>query len=356
MAAVLDAVGSERTAIVALQDNGPMAMMFASMHPDRVRSLVLVGTAARLLVAEDYPIGFPHESIEAMVEFLEARWGSPEFLRLSNPDVAEDPDIVRWWATMALSAMTPRTAGAQYRHILTNDVRKALPLIRVPTLVVHPTANPIVPVEHARYMAQHIEGAQLVEVPGTDLGINMVHSDPFFDAVIEFLTGERPAIEVDRVLTTVLFTDIVGSTERLATVGDQAWRRLLDSHDRLVREELHRFRGREIKTTGDGFFASFDGPARAIRCAVAIGEANATLGIDRRAGLHTGECEVRGDDLSGLAVHIAARVGALAGPGELLVSSTVKDLVVGSGIEFEDRGEHELKGVPGPWKLFAVKG
>jgi class 3 adenylate cyclase len=249
---------------------------------------------------------------------------------------------------------TPRTAAAQYNYMLRNmDVRQALPLIQAPTLVLHVRENPLLPIDHGRYLAEHIAGATLVELPGADSGITPANFS-LVDDIAEFLTGERPMVEVDRILTTVVFTDIVGSTTMAASLGDKRWRALLDAHDRTVREQLRRFRGREINTTGDGFLASFDGPARAIRCAQAITQATATHGIELRVGLHTGECEVRGNDLGGLAVHIAARVGALAGRGEIVVSGTVKDLVVGSGIEFSERGEHELRGVPGSWKLFAV--
>jgi class 3 adenylate cyclase len=229
-----------------------------------------------------------------------------------------------------------------------------LPLVQVPTLVLHVKAQPASPVAWGRYLAEHIDGATLVELPGGDLSFTPANH-VVVDEVAEFLTGERPVIDVERILATVLFTDIVGSTERVATLGDRRWRSLLDAHDRAVREQLRRFRGREINTTGDGFVASFDGTARAIRCAQAIIEVAGNLGVELRAGLHTGECEVRGDDLGGLAVHIAARVSSLAAAGEVLVSGTVNDLVVGSGIEFSERGENALKGVPGSWKLFAVE-
>jgi class 3 adenylate cyclase len=225
-----------------------------------------------------------------------------------------------------------------------------LPLIQVPTLVLHTKDNLFWPIEHVRYVADHIAGAKFVELPGDESFV--AYSAPAVEEIIEFLTGERPVVEVDRILTTLLFTDIVGSTERAAMLGDQAWRSLLDAHDRTVRDHLRRFRGREINTTGDGFLASFDGPARAIRCALAISESIRALSIELHLGLHTGECEVRGDDLGGLAVHIAARIGAWAAPGEVLVSGTVRELVAGSRIDFVDRGEHELKGVPGSWKLY----
>src|SRR3984957_13042869 len=249
---------------------------------------------------------------------------------------------------------TPRTAAAQYNYILRSlDVRDALSLIQAPTLVLQVAQSPFLSLAQGRYLADHIEGASFIELPGGNIAMD---DNLVLDEVSEFLTGERPIVEVDRILTTVLFTDIVGSTATASVLGDQRWRSVLDAHDRAVREQLRRFRGREINTTGDGFVASFDGPARAIRCTQAITEAIRKLGAQVRVGLHTGECEVRGEDLGGLAVHIAARVGALATPGEVFVSGTVKDLVVGSGIEFGDRGEHALKGVPGSWKLFAVEG
>ena len=226
-------------------------------------------------------------------------------------------------------------------------------MIQAPTLILHVKENALAPIESGRYLAEHISGATFIELPGGDLSITESNI-MMLDHVAEFLTGQRPVIEVDRILTTVLFTDIVGSTEKAALLGDQRWASLLDSHDRAVRDTFVHFRGQEINTTGDGFVASFDGPARAIRCAKAIGEATRPLDIDLRMGLHTGECEVRGKDLSGLAVHIAARIGALAAPGEVFVSGMVKDLVIGSGIDFSERGEYELKGVPGLWPLFAV--
>jgi class 3 adenylate cyclase len=352
MAAVLDAAGSARTAILATIDTGPIAILYTAMHPERVSALVLLNTAARFIEAEDYPIGASPETVDALVEMIAAGWGTPEFLALANPSA--DSEFLRLTAQVLRASATPRTAASQYHNALRNDVRQALPLIQVPTLVLHVKEQPFTPVELGHYLAEHIDGATFVELAGGDLSFTPANQ-VVADEVAEFLTGERPIVEVERILTTVVFTDIVGSTERAASLGDQRWRALLDSHDRTVRDQLRRFRGREINTTGDGFFASFDGPARAIRCGQAIAEATARLGVELRMGLHTGECDVRGDDLGGLAVHIAARVGAVAGPGEVLVSGTVKDLVVGSGIEFDERGERQLKGVPGTWRLFAVK-
>jgi class 3 adenylate cyclase/pimeloyl-ACP methyl ester carboxylesterase len=354
MGAVLDAAGSERAAIVAIRDNGPMAIMFTAMHPERVRALVLVGTAARIVAGPGYPIGPPPEAIEAMLEFVEKSWATQDLLRTAFPDRADDPEFLRWWISMNHASITPRAAGVLFRHTAATDVREALPLISVPTLVIHPSDNMIVPLEHAQYLAEHIPGARLIELPGAALGINPFDLEPFFDPVTEFLTGERPVIEADRVLSTILFTDIVGSTERAVSEGDRRWSAMLEDHHRIVRGELSRFRGREVDIAGDGLLATFDGPARAIRCACAIRDGVHALGLQVRAGLHTGEVELAGDDIRGIAVHVGARVGAIASPNEVLVSHTVKDLVAGSGIEFDERGEHELKGVPGTWKLFAV--
>jgi class 3 adenylate cyclase len=353
--AVLDAAGSKRTAILASLDAGPIAILFTAMHPEVVSALVLHNTSGRYMEADDYPIGVSPESIDALIGLVASGWGTPDFFRLVNPSLADDPESLRALSKAARSSVTPRSAAAQYDYILRNqDVRSVLPLIQAPTLVLNVNDSPFVPLALARYLADHIDGATFTEIPGGNL---LVDADNVVaDEVAEFLTGHRPVFKVERILATVLFTDIVGSTARAASLGDQRWRSLLDTHDKTVREQLKGFRGTEINTTGDGFVASFDGPGRAIGCALAITEATGKLGVELRVGLHTGECEVRGDDLGGLAVHIAARVGALAAPGEVLVSGTVKDLVVGSGIEFGDRGEHELKGVPGTWKLYSVVG
>ena len=351
--AVLDAAGSTQTAILASIDAGPIAVLFAAMHPERVSALILLNTAARLLEAEDYPEGFTHDEVEAFVGLLATQWGTEDFTRLLVPSRVDDEETIRLFAKLGRASSTPRAAAAQYDYILNNlDVRWALPQIQAPTLVLHVDDSPLIPQAHGRYLAEHIEGATFHALPGGDAGASADYD--LADEVEEFLTGKRHVVEVDRILTTVLFTDIVGSTERAVALGDQRWRTLLDAHDHAVREQLRRFRGKEIKTTGDGFMASFDGPARAIRCAGAISVAVEHLGIQVRLGMHTGECEVRGDDLGGLAVHIAARIGGLAAAQEILVSGMVKDLVAGSGIEFDDRGDHELKGVPGSWRLFAV--
>jgi class 3 adenylate cyclase len=353
--AVLDAAGSERAAILASLDAGPIAIMFAALHPERVSSLILMTTSARYSFAEGYPIGAAPRDVDAMVAYLREAWGTLEMARMTNPSLPPDGDLVKQLARVIRCSATPRTAAAQFDVILRSDARQALPLIQAPTLVLHARGALLVPFAHGRFLADEIEGARFVELSRADVGLTPAMY-PMLDEVAEFITGERPAVEVERILTTILFTDIVGSTERAAALGDQRWRMALDAHDQAVRDQLRLFRGREVNTTGDGFVVSFDGPARALRCARALIEATAGSGLELRIGLHTGECEVRGEDLGGLSVHIAARVAALAGPGEILVSGTVKDLVIGSGIQFDDRGERELKGVPGTWKLFAASG
>lgn len=354
--AVLDAVGSTEAVLAAELDAGPFAILFAAMHPERVKALILSNTAARYLRADDYPIGVAPENVDALIDLVSTSWGTPEFAVLGNPTLSTDDERSRIVARVMRASATPRAAAAQYDYLLrTLDVRQALALVQAPTLVLHTRDNFVVPIELGRYLADHIRGATFLELPGTD--VSQANSEFHgIEEVAEFLTGQRLPVEIDRILTTMLFTDICDSTQRAAALGATRWRSLLDEHDRVVRDQIHRFWGREVKTTGDGFLVSFDGPARAIRCARAIAEATESIGIDVRAGLHTGECDVRGEDLGGLAVHIAARVGAKAGPREVLVSGTVKDLVVGSDIRFEERGEHQLKGVPGSWKLFAVIG
>jgi class 3 adenylate cyclase len=351
---VLDAVGSDHAAIYAEADAGPIAILFAATNPDRVSALVLGNTSARLVVDDDYSIGLPVAETQSFVDLLGTQWGTPALVEIIAPDLANDRELVELLARFWRSALTPRAAAAMWRTLLDVDVRAALPLVQAPTLIFHTTEG-VVPISHGEYLCKHIPGAKLVERPGRYSGFVGAHGQFTAEKVAEFLTGTRAPASYDRVLTTILFTDIVASTARLAEVGDERWRQLLEQHDRLLREQLRLHHGREVNTTGDGFVASFDGPARAIRCAQAMVEAVSHLSIEVRAGLHSGECEVRGDDLAGLAVHIAARVGALAGPEEVLVSGTVKDLVAGSGIEFDERGECELKGVPGSWKLFAVR-
>jgi class 3 adenylate cyclase len=353
--AVLDATGSEVTDILALNEVGPIAMLVAAMHPERVGSLVLVNTAARYLVGPDYPVGVAPDVIDGICEVIESSWGTVEFAALTDPGKANDPEFAKTLARMRRAASTPHTASAQFRYLLESlDVRPFLPLVKAPTLVLQATESAFVRLEQAKHLVDHLPTATLVEMPGGDMTVPWAPNG--LPEITEFLTGEPPEIEVDRVLTTVLFTDIVGSTQRAAQDGDHRWKQILEAHHQAVRAELRRHRGIEIDTAGDGFFATFDGPARAIRCACAIRDSVRAAGVEIRAGLHTGEVEVFGDRYSGLGVHIGARVGAQAGAGEVLVSRTVVDLVVGSGISFTERGEEELKGVPGRWKLFSVDG
>lgn len=353
--AVLDAAGSEHAAVFAQLDGGPMATLFAATHPERTLALVLYGTWARTLWAEDTPWANTREARDAFVHDTVEQWGTGSRLAALAPGLADDPESIEWYAKLERLSAPPKVVLDMLLLAGDYDVRDVLPSIQVPTLVMHRGEDALIDPRHAKYLAEHIPGAKLVELPGDDSLIVAGDSTAAMDEIYEFFTGTRPVREPDRILATVMFTDIVDSTRRAAELGDASWRQVLERHDELVRRQLERWQGREVKTTGDGFLATFDGPARAIRCGRAIAETVEPLGIRVRAGLHTGECEVRGDDVAGMAVHIGARVGSLAGPGEVLVSSTVKDLVVGSGIDFEDRGEHELKGVPGAWKVFAAQ-
>jgi class 3 adenylate cyclase len=352
--AVLDTVGSERAAMIANIGGGIMAIPYAAAHPDRVSSLILVDCFARFTEAPDFPIGAPLTALGPALEVAEEETGRGVMIDLFAPSVADDERLRRAWARYERSAMTPGSTKALVRLIYESDVRDELPAIRVPTLVIHRRDAIGFRVEHGRYLAGQIPGARYVELPGPDNLIWAGDLDAMVAEIQAFVTGVRPAPEPRRVLATVLFTDIVGSTERAAELGDARWHALLADHHRIVRQRLERFGGSEVKVAGDGFLATFDGPARAVRCAIAIRDGVREVGLEIRAGLHVGEIEVLQDDIAGLAVHLGARVSALAGPGEVLVSSTVKELVVGSGLEFEDRGSHVLKGVPGDWRLFAA--
>jgi class 3 adenylate cyclase len=345
--AVLDDLGSREAVLVAFDGAFAPAALFAATHPSRTAALVVLDGYAD---AGGTPL-VQDETRAAAVRM----WGSGNITHLVNPDMPWNEEIRATWARMERLAASPGTL-ALVRPLATEvDVRAVLPTVRVPTLLVQHSDGVIIPPAKGRYIAEHIPGAKYVELPGR----NWYHIvEPgwraSFREIAEFLTGQQPDVADDRVLATVLFTDIVDSTRRAAEMGDRDWHALLDAHDAVVRSQLARFRGREVSTSGDGFLAMFDGPQRAIRCAMAIRDAVQALGIEIRAGLHTGECEVRGDDIGGIAVHIGARVSALAGPNDVLVSSTLRDLVIGSGLEFEERGAHELKGVPGGWHLFAV--
>jgi class 3 adenylate cyclase/pimeloyl-ACP methyl ester carboxylesterase len=349
--AVLDAVGSERAVVLAETDGGPTGLLFTAMQPERVCGLILANTTARRLRADDYPMGISVEAADDLLGRFRQTWGTADITPLAWPSRANDPEFRRWVAKETRAIATPKNAAAQTRYIIENlDAREALSLIQVPTLVLSTKDNRAYTIEEGRYLADHIDGARFVELSGGDLFV--ASSPTAVEEIVEFMTGERPPVEVDRILTTVLFTDIVGSTERAASLGDERWSELLSAHHKVIRSELHHFRGQEIDTAGDGFLATFDGPARAVRCAGAIRDQVVALGLEIRAGLHTGEVELSDEGPRGLAVHIGARVGATAGPGEVLVSSTVKDLVAGSKIDFVDWGEHELKGVPGSWRLY----
>jgi pimeloyl-ACP methyl ester carboxylesterase len=353
--AVMDAVGSERAALFGISEGGPMSLLFAATYPARTTALAIYGSYARRLWAPDHPFGRTQAEWHEVVQRLEREWGGPVAVDVWAPSMVDDERFREGWAAYLRVAASPGAAAAVMRMNGEIDVRHVLPVVRVPTLILHRTGDRVTSIDQARVMAQHIAGAKLVELPGIDHVPTVGDADAIVDEIEEFLTGVRHGPESDRVLATVLFTDIVGATEKAASLGDRRWRDLLQGHHGLVRRELGRFRGREIDTAGDGFLATFDGPARAIRCACAVSDGVRALGIEVRAGLHTGEVEMLGDKVSGLAVHIGARVAGTAGPGEVLVSSTVKDLVAGSGLHFQDRGLRTLKGVPGEWHLFAVE-
>jgi pimeloyl-ACP methyl ester carboxylesterase/class 3 adenylate cyclase len=353
--AVMDAAGSERAALCGLSEGGPMCLLFAATYPARTAALVLYGSYARMLRAPDYPIGIPAGAIEVFLERIENNWGTGTLsAEHFAPSLAQDPAFRESWARFERLAVSPGGMKALVRMLHETDARATLPLIRVPTLILHRQGDRVSRTDASRYIAERVRGAKYVELPGSDHFPWVGDTGGVVDEIAEFLTGVRHQPEPDRVLATVLFTDIVGATERAASLGDRRWRELLDQHHAVVRQQLTRFRGREIDTAGDGFLAAFDGPARGVRCASAVVDAVRRLGLEIRAGLHTGECEVMGDKLGGIAVHTGARVASLAHPGEVLVSSTVKDLVAGSGIAFQERGVEALKGVPGEWRLYAV--
>jgi class 3 adenylate cyclase len=352
--AVMDAAGSERAAIAGTLEGGPMAALFAATYPDRVSALVLYATFSRATWAPDYDWAWSPEERQREMDMLVERWGEGLVAASVAPSLTADPEFMEWAGRLERLAASPATIKRIFDLIGEFDVRDVLPSIRVPTLVMHRREDSFIKIEHSRYLAERIAGAKFVELEGGDNMFSIGDSEALLGEIEEFLTGERHRVEPDRMLATVLFTDICNSTEHAARMGDRGWRYMLERHDALFRRSLERHRGREIKRTGDGFLATFDGPARAIRCASDHSESVASIGLEVRAGLHTGELEVMDGDLGGLAVHIAARVMDRAAPCEVLVSSTVKDLVVGSGIPFQERGEHALRGVPGEWRLFSV--
>jgi pimeloyl-ACP methyl ester carboxylesterase len=355
---VLDEVGAERATVVGLLDGGYLCMLFAATFPERTRALVLYGTSASGKWSPDYPWQWRPERWESYFDEMAGGWGKQQYavdgLEWYAPSAHQDAGTRRWWGRYQRLAASPASAIALERLYSQTDVRHILPSIRVPTLVLHRRGDPVEPVEGARYIARRITGAKYVELEGVDAAPWAGDWNAIIDEIEEFLTGIRRAPEPDRVLSTVMFTDIVGSTEQLARIGDGPWKDLLARHDELAKAEIQQARGTYVDSAGDGVFATFDGPARAVRCATAIGEAIRPLGIEIRAGCHTGEVERAGDAVRGIAVHIGARVAAMAGPSEVLVTSTVKDLVAGSGLVFEDLGEQELKGVPDRWRLYRV--
>jgi class 3 adenylate cyclase len=356
LGAVMDSAGAARAAVFGISEGGPMSALFAATYPDRVSSLVLYGTFARMVRTADFPEGVREERFDEWADLVRREWGGAVGVDLWAPSEEGNPEFERWWGRLLRQGTSPSGAIELmnlYREI---DIRAALSAISAPTLVLHRRDDRLLPARQGRYLAEHIPGARYVELDGADHLPTVGDQGALLDEVEEFLVGSRGAHGVDRALATILFTDIVGSTETAARLGDRRWRDLLERHDATVRRELALHRGREVKTTGDGFLATFDGPARAIRCANAIQGELSRSGVEIRSGIHSGEVETIGADVGGMAVNIGARVGALAAPGEVLVSSTVRELVVGSGIEFEERGSHRLKGAPDEWRLFAVVG
>lgn len=353
--AVMDAVHSERAALFGYSEGGPMCALFAATYPTRTTALIMAGSYARRTSAADYPWGLSRNQLLAFSDQAEREWGGTVGIDERAPSMAHDERFRQWWARFQRMSASPAAAGALARMNGDIDVRHVLSAIHIPTLIMHSVNDQTVNVGAGRYLAERIPGAKFVELQGADHVPWLSDADVVVDEIEEFLTGVRHSPETDRVLATVLFTDIVGATESAAKLGDRRWHDLLDGHHALVRRELTRFLGREIDTAGDAFFATFDGPARAVRCACAITDAVRSLGIEIRAGLHTGECEVMGDKIGGIAVHIGARIAAHASANEVLVSNTVKDLVAGSGLSFRDHGTQSLKGVPGDWRLFAVE-
>ena len=353
--AVLDAVGSKRTAFMGSSEGGAMSVLFAATYPERTSALILSGSYARTFAAPDYDAGFDPEQFEALLDSLKKSFGKPESVQLPAPSLAGNKDFADWWARYQRQGASPGTVVGLARIAFDGDVRQILPAISCPTLVLHRTNDPFIGIQHGRYLAEHIPGARMVELEGGD-HLHYVGDTEVADSEIElFLTGTKASAVAHRVLATVMFTDSVDSTKWAAELGDQRWQELLEEHNTVVRREIDRHDGITVNTTGDGFLARFDGPARGVRCAQAIHGATSGLGLKLRAGLHVGEVQLSGSDISGIAVHIGARVMDTASGGEIRVTSTVRDLVVGSGLEFVEAGQHELKGVPGSWMLMSVE-
>src|SRR4051812_2139622 len=353
--AVMDAAGVERAVMYGASEGSPLSILFAATHPERVQALVLYGAMARTTPTADYPYGNDVDAlIESSREFVNPYWGQGLSAELAAPSVADDPEVRAYFARMERSSTRPAFLRQSFLAFIDTDVTDVLGAIEVPTLVLHRKYDRLVDVRAGRWLAERIPGAKFVELPGSDHNYWFDGTEQIQGEIEEFLLGHRREREPDRALLTVLFTDIVGSTEKAAELGDARWREVLGDHQRAARAAFSRHRGREVKTMGDGFLATFDGPARAIRCAQEIVDEAVGAGLEVRAGIHTGECELLGDDIGGIAVHVGRRVASLAGPGEVLTSSTVKDLVAGSQIAFEDRGERELKGLDETRRLYAV--
>lgn len=354
--AVMAAVRSERAVLVGHGAGAQLCLLFAATYPDLTAAVVTINGFARLRRAEDYPWGYPPEAEAAVLGFMEENWGTGRVLGSFNPGMAEGPHALDWLARLERASNGPRRAVLRQQWIFNIDVRDVLSSIVAPTLVIHNRDDGYARAGHGRFLAENIAGAELCELPGADHSpMTSAQADAMMDAIEEFVTGAKPAPSSSRSLMTVAFTDIIDSTRLAAEIGDRRWRRLLETHESVARREVDLANGRLIKFTGDGLVATFDGPARAVRCMRTLGAALAPVGLPIRAGVHTGEVEQIGDDIGGLAVHIAARIAALAGADEILTSSTVRDLVAGSGLEFDDRGDHRLKGVPGAWRLLAVR-
>ncbi len=355
--AVMDAAGSQQAALVGISEGVPMSLLFAATYPERVQALVCYGGVARATFAEDYPWAVPAEAlIEAIVEWHAPHWGDGSLVEVTAPSHADDPEVRAHIGRMQRATCSPGMAWKLSKMFMDIDVRDIVPSVHTPALVLHRRRDRLVNVRHGRWLAEHLPNARLVELEGEDHDPRYERVDEWLGEVQEFLTGARAEPETQRALATVLFTDIVDSTRTATELGDHRWRALLEAHQRDARRALKRFHGREVKSTGDGFLATFDGPARAIQCARELIKSSESRGIQLRAGIHTGECELMGDDIGGIAVHIAARVSAQAASGEVLVSRTVKDLVAGSGLKFADRGIHGLKGISDAWQLHAVIG
>lgn len=352
---VLDAVGSARASVIGFSDGGPLAAVFAATYPERTDALVLANTYPKRIASPDFPDAPSREEHEQLLQLIREQWGQPVYIDVLAPSMLEDGEFHVWWASFLRHSMSPGAALALQAMNSQTDVRAVLEAIHVPTLVLHRSGDRVNPLAGGRYFAAHIPGARFVELPGDDHFLWLGDVDAAVSELEAFLTGGNTAVEPDRVLATLLFTDIVGSTDHAVELGDRGWSALVETHNEVVRRELERYRGREVNTTGDGFLATFDGPARAVRCAKALVGRLAAVGVRIRAGIHTSEIEVIGDDVRGLGVHVAARIMALAHDDEVLVSSVVKDLSLGSGIEFAGRGSHQLKGVPDEWVLYAAQ-